>query len=79
MSNSKKWFSDHQIIFDNEVKEALDNWGIEVVDDLKFITMEMWLALMKPKCKFVGLERAKIALEDLQKERYDAKAHAPLP
>eukprot|EP00957_Ditylum_brightwellii_P189110 14394968-Ditylum_brightwellii.AAC.1 len=34
---------------------------------------------MKPKLKFVGLERAKMALDDLQKEGFDTKAHVPLP
>ena len=72
------WFDDNQIISDDQVKGNLFEWGVECVDDLKLVPVNMWTQLLKPKLKFIELCRAEFALKKLQEEKFNMSANKPL-
>ena len=75
----ERWFSDNRIDMDDDVRGKLDEWGVECLEDLKIVPLDLWVCFFEKKLKMVPLERAKIALTELQKEKYKPEAEKSLP
>ena len=61
-------FDDHQIIYDGEFKGNLCEWGVECVEYIKLVHIDMWTQILKQKLKVVEFFRAGFSLKQLQEE-----------
>ena len=73
------WFKYHQIIYDDDVKVKLCEWGVECVEDIKLVPINMWTQFIKPNIEFIELSRAEFALKKLQEYNFNVRSNSPLP
>ena len=67
------------MIYDDEVKGKLYEWGVRCVEDIKFFPINMWTQFLKPNLKVIDISWAEFALKQFQEEKLNIRANAPLP